>query len=72
MFSLAMEAKGRGRGVVGSTSDILSFIAKHTATALEQPFIQPLQVLLQRRRPYVFRKHSNRLSSHLNKNECFS
>lgn len=44
MFTLAMEAKARGRGVVGSTSDILGFIAKHVTSALQQPFIEPLQV----------------------------
>lgn len=44
MFTLAMEAKARGRGVVGSTSDILGFIAKHVMQALEQPFLEPLQV----------------------------
>jgi len=44
MFSLAMEARGRGRGVVGSTSNILDFIADHVTTALAQPFLEPLQV----------------------------
>lgn len=44
MFTLAMEAKARGRGVVGSTSDILGFIAKHVTSALQQPFLEPLQV----------------------------
>ena len=44
MFSLAMEAKARGRGVVGSTSDILGFIAKHVTSALGQPFLEPIQV----------------------------
>ena len=46
MFTLAMEAKARGRGVVGSTSDILGFIAQHVRDALEQPFLEPLQVCL--------------------------
>jgi quinolinate synthase len=46
MFSLAMEAKTRGRGVVGSTSNILDFIADHVTTALQQPFREPLQVVL--------------------------
>ena len=44
MFSLAMEAKQRGRGVVGSTSNILDFIADNVNAALAQPFTEPLQV----------------------------
>ena len=44
MFTLAMEAKARGRGVVGSTSNILDFISANVAKALEQPFLEPLQV----------------------------
>ena len=46
MFTLAMEAKARGRGVVGSTSNILDFISANVAKALEQPFLEPLQVSL--------------------------
>lgn len=38
MFKLAMAAKRRGAGVVGSTQNILDFIAAKLATALEQPF----------------------------------
>jgi quinolinate synthase len=36
MFALAMEAKGRGAGVVGSTSNILDFIAGKVAQALRE------------------------------------
>ncbi|KAK9814582.1 hypothetical protein WJX72_008196 [[Myrmecia] bisecta] len=46
MFSLAMEAKTRDMGVVGSTQNILDFIAGKVATALEQPFPDRLQVVL--------------------------
>ena len=38
MFSLAMAAKRRDMGVVGSTQNILDFIAAKLATALERPF----------------------------------
>ena len=38
MFKLAMAAKRRGAGVVGSTQNILDFIAAKLAIALEQPF----------------------------------
>jgi len=34
MFELALEAQGRGRGVVGSTSDILNFIDKRVEEAV--------------------------------------
>ena len=44
MFSLAMEAQVRGRGVVGSTSNILSFIADHVSDAIKKPFTEPLKV----------------------------
>lgn len=54
MFTLAMEAKTRGRGVVGSTSNILDFIASHVKDALDQPFLEPLQVWLQ---PFQIRSH---------------
>ncbi|KAI3436690.1 hypothetical protein D9Q98_006105 [Chlorella vulgaris] len=47
MFSLAMEAKrSRGMGVVGSTQNILDFIAAKLTTALEQPFPERLQFVL--------------------------
>lgn len=38
MFGLAMAAKRRGTGVVGSTKNILDFITEKLAIALEQPF----------------------------------
>ena len=38
MFKLAMAAKRRGAGVVGSTQNILDFIAAKLSVALEQPF----------------------------------
>ena len=38
MFKLAMAAKRRGMGVVGSTQNILDFIAAKLSTALEQPY----------------------------------
>ena len=45
MFTLAMEAKRtRDMGVVGSTSNILDFIATKVKCALEQPFADKLQV----------------------------
>ena len=47
MFTLAMEAKRtRDRGVVGSTSTILDFIASKVKCALEQPFADKLQFVL--------------------------
>ena len=45
MFTLAMEAKKtREMGVVGSTSNILDFIASKVKLALNQPFADKLQV----------------------------
>jgi len=45
MFTLAMEAKKtRDMGVVGSTSNILDFIASKVKCALDQPFADKLQV----------------------------
>lgn len=45
MFTLAMEAKKtRDMGVVGSTSNILDFIASKVNCALEKPFADKLQV----------------------------
>ena len=38
MFKLAMAAKRRGMGVVGSTQNILDFIAAKLSTALRQPY----------------------------------
>ncbi|KAL4443002.1 hypothetical protein ABPG77_008493 [Micractinium sp. CCAP 211/92] len=47
MFTLAMEARrSRGMGVVGSTQNILDFIAAKLGTALEQPFPERLQFVL--------------------------
>ena len=47
MFSLAMEAKRtRDMGVVGSTSNILDFIAAKVKCALDQPFADKLQFVL--------------------------
>jgi quinolinate synthase len=46
MFTLAMEAKKRGMGVVGSTQNILDFIAAKLQEALERPFPEKLQVVL--------------------------
>ena len=46
MFTLAMAARERERGVVGSTSDILGFIAKKVKAAVEMPFPERLQVCL--------------------------
>lgn len=43
MFALAMEAKKRGMGVVGSTQNILDFIAAKLAEAVERPFPDTLQ-----------------------------
>lgn len=44
MFTLAMEAKKRGQGVVGSTQNILDFIAAKLQEALGRPFPDKLQV----------------------------
>lgn len=45
MFTLAMEAKKtRDMGVVGSTSNILDFIASKVKCALDKPFADKLQV----------------------------
>ena len=44
MFALAMEAKKRGMGVVGSTQNILDFIATKLKDAVERPFPDTLQV----------------------------
>lgn len=38
MFTLAMEARRRGAGTVGSTSNILEFIATKVKAATELPF----------------------------------
>jgi quinolinate synthase len=46
MFRLAVEAQRRGRGVVGSTSDILGFIAGKVAEAAARPGPARLQVVL--------------------------
>lgn len=46
MFRLAMQAKARGMGVVGSTSNILDFIAGKVQAAVEQPFGQRLMFVL--------------------------
>ena len=46
MFALAMEAKKRGMGVVGSTQNILDFIAAKLEDAVERPFPDTLQVSL--------------------------
>lgn len=46
MFKLAMAAKRRGMGVVGSTQNILDFIAAKLSTAMEQPFPERLQFVL--------------------------
>jgi quinolinate synthase len=47
MFSLALEAKQqRGMGVVGSTSNILNFIAEKVAVAVERGFKDHLQFVL--------------------------
>lgn len=43
MFALALEAKARGMGVVGSTQNILDFIAGKLSEALERPFPERLQ-----------------------------
>lgn len=47
MFTLAMEAKKtRDMGVVGSTSNILDFIASKVKCALDKPFADKLQFVL--------------------------
>lgn len=46
MFRLAMAAKQRGMGVVGSTSNILDFIAGKVQEAAEQPYGQRLRFVL--------------------------
>ncbi|GBG61338.1 hypothetical protein CBR_g20372 [Chara braunii] len=46
MFALAMEAKRRQMGVVGSTSNILSFIADKTQEAIARGHDQRLQFVL--------------------------
>lgn len=47
MFTLAMEAKKtKDMGVVGSTQNILDFIAKKLQCSLEQPFPDKLQFVL--------------------------
>ncbi|KAL5991259.1 hypothetical protein ACLOJK_012166 [Asimina triloba] len=46
MFSLAMEAKRRGMGVVGSTQNILDFIKKKVQEAMERNLDDHLQFVL--------------------------
>lgn len=46
MFSLAMEAKKRGMGVVGSTQNILDFIKNRLKEALERSVDDRLQFVL--------------------------
>ncbi|ETV94509.1 hypothetical protein H310_11819 [Aphanomyces invadans] len=46
MFTLAMEAQARGRGVVGSTSNILNFIKAKTAEALKAGSNERLRFIL--------------------------
>jgi quinolinate synthase len=46
MFSLAMEAKRRGMGVVGSTQNILDFITYHVKEAITRDFDEKLQFIL--------------------------
>jgi quinolinate synthase len=46
MFRLAMRAKARGMGVVGSTSNILDFIAGRVQEAVQQPYGQRLTFVL--------------------------
>eukprot|EP00878_Enallax_costatus_P017140 GHUV01017996.1.p1 GENE.GHUV01017996.1~~GHUV01017996.1.p1 ORF type:complete len:608 (+),score=183.54 GHUV01017996.1:527-2350(+) len=46
MFTLAMEAKARDMGVVGSTSNILDFIAGKVSAALQQPYGDRLRFVL--------------------------
>ncbi|KAG7379818.1 hypothetical protein PHYPSEUDO_008114 [Phytophthora pseudosyringae] len=46
MFTLAMEAQNQGRGVVGSTSNILNFIKAKTAEAVENQTGERLSFVL--------------------------
>lgn len=46
MFTLAMEARTRGMGVVGSTQNILDFIAARLDEALARPFPDTLKFVL--------------------------
>lgn len=46
MFSLAMEAKKRGMGVVGSTQNILDFIKQRVQEALDRNVDEHLQFVL--------------------------
>uniref|UniRef100_J3NCS0 Quinolinate synthase, chloroplastic n=2 Tax=Oryza brachyantha TaxID=4533 RepID=J3NCS0_ORYBR len=46
MFSLSMEAKTRGMGVVGSTQNILDFIKSHLKEALDRNIDDHLQFVL--------------------------
>ena len=46
MFTLAMEARKRGMGVVGSTQNILDFISDKLQEALERPFGDTIRVVL--------------------------
>jgi len=46
MFSLAMAAKSRGMGVVGSTSNILDYISGKVTEALGRPHSEHLQFVL--------------------------
>jgi quinolinate synthase len=46
MFALAMEARRRGMGVVGSTQNILDFIAARLGEALGRPFPDTLRFVL--------------------------
>uniref|UniRef100_A0A0D3HTG6 Quinolinate synthase, chloroplastic n=1 Tax=Oryza barthii TaxID=65489 RepID=A0A0D3HTG6_9ORYZ len=46
MFSLSMEAKTRGMGVVGSTQNILDFIKNHLMEALDRNIDDHLQFVL--------------------------
>jgi len=46
MFSLSMEAKTRGMGVVGSTQNILDFIKNHLKQALDRNVDDHLQFVL--------------------------
>lgn len=46
MFTLAMSARRRDMGVVGSTSNILDFITAKVSAALSQPYADRLQFVL--------------------------
>lgn len=46
MFSLAMDSKRRGMGVVGSTSNILDFITERVQEALDRDVNEHLQFVL--------------------------